>query len=185
MSLLRFCDWLATTPGSIALHESLYLHQIVSTVHVLSLCLFVGTAAALDLRLLGVTLSRVPASEAATRLLPWTAVGFLLMVVSGALQFYAAPVARYQNIFFRLKMVTLGLAGMNAWVFHRTVFRRVAEWDLDPVPPRGARVAGGLSLLLWVVTITAGRLIPYQLYWFDCGSPLQPAFIGLLAGCSP
>ena len=165
MSLLRFCEWLAATPGSIALHESRYLYLIVLSVHVLTLCIFVGTAAMIDLRLLGLTMPTVRVSEVVTRLLPWTAAGFLVMIVSGALLFYAAPLLRYQNIFFRAKMVTLVLAGVNVWVFHNTVYRRVAEWDLDPVPPRPARIVGGLALVLWAVLITLGRLIPYQVYW--------------------
>ena len=183
MSLLRFCEWLAATPGSIALHESRYMFLIVLTVHVLTLCVFVGTAVMLDLRLLGLTLRRVPASEVMARLLPWTAAGFLVMIVSGALLFYAAPVLRYQNLFFRLKMVTLILAVMNAWVFHRTVYRKMADWDMDPVPPPGARVAGGLSLALWAVLITLGRMIPYQAYWFDCARQPQSAIVNLLMGC--
>jgi hypothetical protein len=165
VSLLRFCEWLAATPGSIALHESRYLYLIVLSVHVLTLCIFVGTAAMIDLRLLGLTMPTVRVSEVVTRLLPWTAAGFLVMIVSGALLFYAAPLLRYQNIFFRAKMVTLVLAGVNVWVFHNTVYRRVAEWDLDPVPPRPARIVGGLALVLWAVLITLGRLIPYQVYW--------------------
>lgn len=183
MLLFRFCEWLAATPGSVALHESRYMYLIVLTVHVLTLCVFVGTAAMLDLRLLGLTLRRVPASEVMARLLPWTGAGFLVMLVSGALLFYAAPVLRYQNLFFRIKMVTLILAVMNAWVFHRTVYRKRADWDMDPVPPRGARVAGVLSLALWAVLITAGRLIPYQAYWFDCARQPQSAIVNFLMGC--
>ena len=142
MSLLRFFEWLATTPGSIALHESLYVYQIVSTVHVVTLSLFVGTAVMLDLRLLGATLRGVPVSEVVARLRPWTMAGFLLMVISGAFLFYANPAPRYQNIFFRAKMLMLFLAGVNAWVFHNTVYRSVADWDQDPVLPRRAGVAG-------------------------------------------
>ena len=183
MSLLRFCEWLASTPGSIALHESRYMFLSVLTVHVMTLSVFVGTAVMLDLRLLGMTLQRVPVSEVAARLLPWTAGGFLVMIMTGALLFYAAPVARYQNLFFRLKMMTLVLVLLNAWVFHRTVYRKIAEWDLDPVPPRSARVAGGLSLVLWAAMITAGRMIPYQMYWFDCSWQSQPAIVSLLMGC--
>ena len=183
MSLLRFCEWLAATPWSIALHESHYLFLVVLAVHVLTLTLFVGTAVMIDLRLMGVTMQRVPASEVVARLLPWTAVGFLLMIASGALLFYAAPLLRYQNLFFRLKMAALMLAVVNAWVFHKTVYRSVAEWDLDPVPPRRARVTGGVSLVLWAVIITAGRMIPYQTYWFDCNNQPQPAIVNLLAGC--
>jgi len=166
MSVFRFCEWLAATPGSIALHESRYMYLIVLSVHVLTLCLFVGTAAMMDLRLLGLTMQSVRVSEVITRLLPWTSAGFLLMILSGSLLFYAAPLLRYQNIFFRAKMAALLLAGLNVWVFHNTSYRKVAEWDLDPVPPLSARVAGGLGLVLWAVLITLGRMIPYQVYWF-------------------
>ena len=165
MSLFSFCQWLEQTRWSIALHESLWVYPIVESVHVLTICLFVGTSMILDLRLLGLTMRRVPVSEAAARLLPWTAAGFVVMVVSGALLFYAIPVRTYLNIFFRVKIAMLALAGVNAWVFHSTVYRRVAEWDLDAVTPKGARVAGGLSLLLWAGIVVAGRMIAYN--WFD------------------
>lgn len=181
MSLLGFFDGLASTAGSIALHESLYAYRIVSTVHVVTLSLFVGTAAMLDLRLLGTTLRNVPVSEVERRLRPWTVVGFALMIVSGALLFYANPSPRYQNLFFRAKMTLLVLAGANAWWCHRRVFRRVVEWDDDPVPPPRARLAGGLALVLWAAIIVSGRMIAYD--WFDCSRQPQPAIINLLEGC--
>ena len=167
MSLLRLCEWLASTPGSVALHESRYMFLLVLTVHVLTLALFAGTVLMIDLRVLGVTMLRVPASEVVRRLRPWSAAGLVLMVVSGALLFYSAPLVRYHNVFFRFKIAALVFALLNTWIFHVTVFRRVAEWDLDPVPPRAARLAGGLSLLSWAVIITAGRMMAYQDYWFD------------------
>jgi len=165
MSLLGFCQWLEKTPWSIALHESLWVYPVVESVHVLTLTLFLGTIVMLDLRLLGVTLRRAPVSDVARQLLPWTAAGFALMVCSGALLFYAIPVRTYLNVFFRIKVVMLVLSAANAWIFHATVFRRVAEWDLEPVPPRGARVAAALSLLLWAGIVVAGRMIAYN--WFD------------------
>src|SRR5207237_5599470 len=135
---------------------------------------FVGTAVMIDLRLLGLTMTSVRVSEVVGRLLPWTTAGFIVMVISGGLLFYAAPSLRYQNIFFRAKMVTLVLAGLNVWVFHNTVYRRVAEWDLDPVPPRRARVGAGLALVFWAILIMLGRMIPYQVYWFDCNKQPHP-----------
>ncbi len=167
MSLLSFCEWLAATPGSIALHESRYLYLIVLTVHVMTLCVFVGMAVLLNLRLVGFTLRRVPVSEVVGRLLPWTIAGFSVMIISGLLLFYAAPLDKYGNLFFRAKMGLLVLAGVNVWVFYKTVYRTIVDWDLDPVPPRPARVAGGVGLALWAAIITAGRMIPYQAYWFD------------------
>ena len=165
MSLLRVCEWMADTRWSIALHESTWGYPIVESVHVLALCLFLGMAVMLDLRLLGVTMRCAPVSEVMGRLLPWTAAGFVLMVISGALLFYAIPVRTFQNIFFRVKVAMLILSGLNVWVFHAGVYRRMAEWDLDPVPPRRARVAAGLSLALWASIVVAGRMIAYN--WFD------------------
>ncbi len=167
MSLVSLCDWLATTPGSIALHESRYLYLIVLTVHVMTLCVFVGIAVILNLRLMGVTMLRVPVSEVVGRLLPWIVAGFSVMIVSGSLLFYADPLEKYGNLFFRVKMGLLILAGVNVWVFYTTVYRSVVEWDLDPVPPGRARLVGGVGLVLWAAIITAGRMIPYQAYWFD------------------
>ena len=167
MSLFELFEWLGNTSWSIALHESRYAFLVVLTIHVLTLSVFVGTALMIDLRLLGVTMMRVPASQVIARLVPWSAAGLILMMTSGALLFYAAPLARYQNVFFRMKMAALVLALLNAWLFHRTVYRRIADWDRDAVPPRYARVAGALSLVLWVVIITAGRMMAYQDYWFN------------------
>ena len=181
VSLLPFCEWLASTRGSIALHESLYMYPLVESAHVLTLCVFVGMAVMLDLRLLGLTLRRVPLSDVTSRLGPWMAAGFVVMVVTGLLLFYAIPVRSYQNIFFRMKMIMLCLAGLNAWVFQATVHRRVAAWDLDLVPPRAARIAGALSLVLWAVIIVSGRMIAYN--WFDCGRQPQSDFINWATGC--
>ena len=87
------------------------------------------------------------------------------MVVTGALLFYAIPVKTYLNIFFRIKLLFLLMAGVNVAVFELTIARSISEWDLYPVPPLRARVAGGLSLLSWGAIVVAGRMIAYN--WFD------------------
>ena len=181
MSLLVFCEWLANTRGSIALHESLYMYPLVESVHVLTLCLFVGTAVILDLRLLGFTLRRVPVSEVFDQLLPWTTAGFAVMIVTGSLLFYAIPVRTYQSIFFRIKVVMLLLAGANVWLFYRKVQRTMSEWDLAPVTPRGARLAATVSLVLWAGIVVAGRMIAYN--WFDCDRQPQSAIVNWAASC--
>ena len=181
MSLLGLCQWLAATPWSIALHESLWVYPLVESIHVWSLALFVGFSVLLDLRLLGLAMQRVPTSEVARRLLPWMVCGFVLMVVTGLLLFFAIPIRTYHSIFFRLKVLLLVLAGINAWVFHSNVWRRVADWDRDPLPPRSARLAGAASLMLWICIIFAGRMIAYN--WFDCDRQPQPAIVNRAAGC--
>jgi len=165
MSLLGAFEWLAHTRASVAMTESVWAFPIVESTHVLSLCLFLGMTTILDLRLLSLVMRDLPVSEVATRLLPWTAAGFVLMVVSGALTFLNAPVRYYESIFFRIKVAALVLAGLNAWVFHAGIWRRVTSWDRDAVAPFSARLASGLSLVLWACIVVAGRMIAYN--WFD------------------
>lgn len=181
MSLLPFCQWLADTPGSIALHESLYAYPLVESTHVLTLCVFLGTAVMFDLRLLGLTLTRVPITEFKQRIGPWMVAGFVVMVLTGVLLFFAIPVRSYQSVFFRVKVVALVLAGLNAWVFHATIDRTVEEWDRDPVPPPAARRAGATSLILWAIIVVTGRMIAYN--WFDCDKQPQPHVVNVVAGC--
>lgn len=65
-----------------------------------------------------------------------------------------------QNPAFRLKLIFLAAAGLNALFFHRGAFRSVRGWESDAVPGR-ARAAAVLSLVLWVGVIAAGRLLAY------------------------
>lgn len=180
MSLGAFCEWLASTSGSIALHESLYVYPLVESAHVLSLLLFVGTVAFVDLRLLGWTLREVPVSEVARRLLPFTIAGFVIAATTGALLFYAIPVRTYTSVFFRVKVLMLLAAAGNAWLFHLRT-RGEVPWDRDATPPRTARLTGAFSLLAWTVVIVAGRMIAYN--WFDCDHQPQPDIVNWFAGC--
>jgi hypothetical protein len=182
-SLLAFFQRLADSSWSTGLHESRYAYDLIESIHVWALCLFFGLAVMFDLRLLGWTMRRVPVSEVARRLLPWTVVGFVIMVISGTLLFSAIPLRSYQNIFFRVKMLMLLLAGLNVWVFHSGVYKGVEKWDLGVAPPRAARVAGILSLVLWIGIVLSGRMIAYN--WFDCDRQPQPAIVNFLTSCVP
>ena len=181
MSLLTFSEWLGNTPGSIALHESLFMYPVIESVHVLTLTLFVGMTMVMDLRLTGLALRRVPVSDVVERLQPWIMLGFFVMVVSGVLLFYAIPVRSYHNIFFRTKCVFLVLAGLNAWAFHTGIFKTASRWGKDAEPPSRARLAGAASLILWAGIIITGRMIAYN--WFDCDKP-QPGWVQVATGCS-
>jgi len=182
MSLLPFCQWLAETRGSIALHESLYMYPLVESTHVIALCLFIGMTVILDFRLVGIGFTSVPLTDITRRLGPWMQAGFVVMVITGVLLFYAIPVRSYQNIFFRVKVIFLILAGLNAAVFQWGIYRRVAEWNMDKKVPRRAFMAGVFSLILWSGIIIAGRMIAYN--WFDCDRK-QSEFITWAAGCTP
>ncbi|MGB1778884.1 MAG: DUF6644 family protein [Longimicrobiales bacterium] len=174
-------DWLGNTPWSIALLESYYVWPLIESSHVVFLALFVGTAFMMDLRLVGLAFRGVPASSFIDRLLPWTRIGFAIMVMTGLLLFYSSPLRYYHNLFFRIKCVMLAIAGLNIWMFHSRIHTSIDLWDDVWTPPRAARIAGALSIVMWTGVVFSGRLIAYN--WFDCDIQPQPEWVNWVAQC--
>src|ERR1700733_12344587 len=161
MLLLGFCQWVDSTRWSALVRQSNWFFSTLDTVHTLGIILVAGTIMLLDLRLLGFALRSVPVAQVVARIVPSTLGGFGLMVVSGGLLFSSEAVKMYHSPAFRIKMVLLALAGLNALIFHRTIYRDVANWDPAAVAPARARLAGLLSLIFWIGIIAAGRAIAY------------------------
>jgi hypothetical protein len=85
------------------------------------------------------------------------------MFASGSLLIISEATRLYSNVAFRTKLVLLVLAGLNVFVFHNTVFRRVASWDEAAETPVQVKIAGAISISVWFGMMTAGRLIGYTL----------------------
>lgn len=171
--------WLQETSGSIALRESLYAYTAVGTVHVIALFVFAGSVLAFDLRLTGLGFASLPASRLAGALRPAILFGFLVMVSSGSVLFYANPVRTYHSAWFRLKVLFLLLAALNALIFHRRLSRGLSSWQ-GPAP-LPARLCGAVSILAWASVILCGRLIAHS--WLDCDREI-PALASWFAGCA-
>ena len=158
--ILSWCEWLMETWVSAGIRESIWVYPMLHWAHILSNTLMFGTIIFLDLRLVGVGFSRRRVSDIAEQLLPWTWVGWTLMFLSGALIFTSDPVRYYGSFFMRIKMILMFLAGINALVFHFTVYRGVALWDSGR-PPILARMSGMISLVSWIAIVITGRAVGY------------------------
>ena len=179
--MLEFAVWLSETKWSIALHESLYLYPWIESTHVLSICLFFGTLLFVDLRLTGKVFNNLSVTDMNRKVLPLTLFGFLVMSVTGLLLFYAIPVRNYQNIFFRIKILLIVIAGINAFSFHRRMSKEAKVWDKDSSIPSSMKNSAITSLVLWSSVIISGRMIAYN--WFDCDRQPQPKWINTLTSC--
>lgn len=159
--MFAFCQWLENSSFATAIHQSLWLFPMLETAHLFGIVSLVGATSALDLRLIGLTMKGEPVSRIARRLLPWAWAGLTIQVVTGFCLFASEATRCFENKAFRIKMVMLVLAGLNALIFHQTVYRRVASWDEAPATPLGARFAGCCSILLWFGIVAAGRWIAF------------------------
>jgi hypothetical protein len=161
MFFLSICQWLDSTRFNAALRQSNWAFPAFDTIHTLGIVLVAGTIMLVDFRLLGLGLRSVPIPRLVSRIVPATLWGFGLMLVSGGLLFSSEAVKMYHSPAFRIKMVLLILAGVNALLFHLTVYRDAPNWDPASAVPARARLAGLGSLLFWIAIIAAGRAIAY------------------------
>jgi hypothetical protein len=145
-----------------ALRASVWVYPLINTGHVLGIAMLFGAIAPLDLRLLGCW-KRVPLEPLARILLPMAVIGLALAAVTGALLFTTRPLDYIVVPLFGLKLALILAAVVNALLLRRSPAWKLLRFD-DPhgAPRLSWRIAAGLSLLLWLGVITAGRLIGYR-----------------------
>jgi len=160
MTTLQYlCQWLYDLPTSTALRESDVVFPLIETFHVLAITLIAGTIVTVDLRVCGLILRGESLSRITRVLLPYTWYGFAVMLITGLPLFAAEAAKLYGNPAFRVKLLLLGLAGLNALLFHKTAFRGIEDLDRRSATSLPARVFASLSILLWSGIIVSSRLI--------------------------
>ena len=161
-SLRALFEWVNAFPSAVFLRESAYGFPSLLAGHVVGMLFFAGLIVMMDLRLIGLAHLDTPVSQMQKRLFPWQMLSLALAVVTGGVLLYSQPLRYWGKVFFWTKFAMMGLAGVNALVFHLTTYRSVARWDRDAVPPFWARLAGVLSIVLWAAVVVFGRLTAYD-----------------------
>lgn len=160
MSVIGLMHVIEAQPYAVAIAQSQWMFPALETLHVFALALVVGSVGLIDLRLLGLSFRDRGVRELCGSVLPWTWGAFAVAASCGVLLFSSKASLYYTNVPFRLKMLCLLLAAVNMLVFHALTARDLERWDHDS-PPLRARLAGGISLLLWIVIVAAGRWIGF------------------------
>ena len=161
MSIAAILAFLESSGPAEAIRTSAYLFPIIESFHVLALTMVFGTIIMIDLRLLGIASARRPFTKIAADILKWTWAAFALAVITGSLLFISNAAVYYHNLYFRMKMVLLVLAGLNMLIFELTAGRSVRHWDKDRVPTAG-RVAAVVSIMIWISVVVCGRWIGFS-----------------------
>jgi hypothetical protein len=144
-------EWMRTTNPAM---------QVVEATHVLAAVMVLGTVLIVDLRLLGVADSSRAFRRIGRETLPLTWAAFCVAVVTGSLMFTTSAVVYFGNAAFQLKALALLAAGLNMALFQLVTVRGIAAWHVG-TPPRAARIAGLVSLLLWASVVLLGRWIGF------------------------
>jgi hypothetical protein len=154
--------WIHETAFATAIRESSYLFPWIESVHVLALTIVVGSIAVVDLRLLGITSAARSIASVAAEVLPLTWTAFVVAAITGVSLFASHATGYAANFQFRMKILLLFLAGINMLSFHWVMGRGTDNWNDSGVTPRRGKVAGLISLSLWIGIVAFGRWIGFS-----------------------
>ena len=152
-------EGLEGTALAVSLRASEWAYPLVNTAHILGIALLVRSVFILDWRLLRRRVSP-PVDVLAKVLLPVARGGFVLALSAGGLMFVVRPMDYAFNVVFQLKLASIALALLNILLLHRSEAWRVAMLH-NRIEER-VRLAGGLSLVCWLLALCLGRLVGYR-----------------------
>jgi len=161
MSLLSFARWVQATSLFSAIRMSWYVYPAIMSLHLVAISLFGGMILMTNLRLLGVALRKWPVSDVIDQLRIPKRIGFTLVALCGILLAGSKAEEYYYNYFFWIKMSLLATIFIHGLIFRGSVYNKAAEFDPVKRMPGRAKLAAGLSLLLWTSVACAGRGIGY------------------------
>lgn len=144
-----------------AIRQSAWIYPAANIAHVVSVTLFAGAVAVLDLTLLGAIR---PAGRAALlRTSQRCAGGFLVAIVIAGLVLFIAEASHVAlNPVFQLKLLLIGLGLANAIVLGGRSLAALAALPDDAALPPSARTAALVSLGIWLAVAGLGRYIAYH-----------------------
>jgi hypothetical protein len=143
-----------------AIRQSPWLYPAANIGHIVSLVIFAGALAVMDIRLLGGLAATAPGRVLA-RARGFAMAALAGMAVTGFMLFSAEASHLVLNPVFQLKAILVGAGLVNVAIYE--FWARRAVDGLAPgasMPPR-AKLAGALSLVIWIAAAACGRSIAY------------------------
>jgi hypothetical protein len=143
-----------------ALRSGRWSYAAVNAAHITGIAILFGAILPLDLRLMG-CFRRVPIRTLARVLVPVATCGLLLAVTAGALLFSIRAVQYAGTTLFQIKMALVACGIANAVLLRKAVAWEVGRDSTADMPPPRLRVAGALSIALWLSVIFCGRFVAF------------------------
>jgi uncharacterized membrane protein SirB2 len=156
MSLLAFFHWCEQSAIGNGIRRSHWLFPVIEAIHLLGLGLTGGAVLLVDLRLLGLGLTRQPVSQLSQDVEPWLLGSITLMFATGIPLFLSESIKCYYSYAFWIKMTSLFLVIL----FTFTVQRRVTR--MTTARPLLFRFTALVSLILWSAVGWGGRWIGFS-----------------------
>ncbi len=147
-------------PFAAALRAGRWSYAAVNGGHIVGIALLFGAIVPLDLRLMGCWRS-VPIRTLTQILTPVASLGLVLALTAGLLLFSVRAVQYAGTAVFQLKLALIVCAVTNAALLRKARVWEASQDAIGSAPPARLRIAGGLSIALWLAVIACGRTIAF------------------------
>src|SRR5262245_35270066 len=154
-----FAAWVESTRISKQLFGITWLWPACESLHFIGLCMLIGGAGLLDLRLMG--FFRGLPIRHVKGLMPWAIGGFVINAATGALFLIMQPHLYLSSAVWWWKFTFIAIAGLNAAFFETRLAIPALALDPDGDTPRALKIVGALSLFSWFAVLYCGRMLPY------------------------
>jgi hypothetical protein len=158
MDLLPIFQWAWASPLGEGIRDSTWLFPVIEAFHLIGLAITVGAVLVVDLRLLGVGLSKQPVGQLSTAVEPWLIGAVVLMFATGIPLFFSEAIKAYYSFPFWVKMASLFLVLLLTFTYQR----RLTQTDVMTARPALARLTAVTSLVLWFGVAWGGRWIGFS-----------------------
>jgi hypothetical protein len=157
MTLFELCQWIQYSQPLVEMRSSPWLFPVIAVIHLMGLTVIGGSVLLVDLRLLGLGLSRQPVARLARDAERWLLFSLPVMLSTGLLLFMCFATKYYFLKFFWVKMASLLLV----LVFTFSVRRNVVMADETRISPVRSKLVALVSLSLWTTVALGGRWIGF------------------------
>ena len=168
--LAEFARWIAATEArefaTTMLRTVPGLPPILQTVHLLSVAVIMASIVFINLRMLRFAVPSQRVGEMLDRLIPWTWTALLMLFLSGLPFVLARPGRYFTNPVFQIKFALLIPAVLLAGLIWQLGRRQSDYWERSAAHRNTGMAIAGVSLLLWLGVVMAGRWIAYSDYLF-------------------
>ena len=152
-----FFEWHNTSWLGQKISDSIWYFPAIETVHILAMCIMFGALLVLNLRLLGLGMTKQPLPLLAKTLMPFVNWGLVLMLISGYAMFTSEALKDFSNDGFKFKMACL--AGILIWQY--TVYGWLLRQDDAKRSKALGAVAAMVNFVLWFGVGAGGRAIGF------------------------
>lgn len=142
------------------IRQSTWIYMAANVGHIVSLVVFAGAVAVMDVRMTGALAATSPGYvlKMARR---FVIAGLAGLVFTGLVLFTAEASHVIMNPVFQIKLALIGLALLNVTWFEFFTAPKVRSLPPLAPLPAAARMAGFVSIGLWIAVAAAGRTIAY------------------------